>query len=184
MRDISEYAKRLGLDPAQFEARSRSLSSTGTVNDVNNPLMRGIEVIKFSGRQEPVPREWIVDNHLFCGHAASWYGEGGVAKSLIGMHLGLTLASAKFGSWHGFSVKTVPVLYMDFELDADEQHRRVLQLAAGMGLEEIPPTFYYLQAAMLTPAVAFKKALEVCKEYKIGLVIVDSVGFALDGDSE
>jgi hypothetical protein len=84
----------------------------------------------------------------------------------------------------GFRVKTVPVLYVDFELDADEQHRRALDLAKGMGLTTIPENFYYLSVAMLAPSEAFKVAAEECRRLGIKLVIVDSVGFALDGDSE
>jgi hypothetical protein len=83
-----------------------------------------------------------------------------------------------------FAVKTVPVLYLDFELDADEQHRRALDLAKGMKLKTIPENFYYLSVAMLTPSEAFKVAAEECRRLGIKLVIVDSVGFALDGDSE
>jgi hypothetical protein len=83
-----------------------------------------------------------------------------------------------------FAVKTVPVLYVDFELDADEQHRRALDLAAGMGLKGIPENFYYLSAATLPPLEAFEIAAEECRRLGIGLVIVDSVGFALEGDSE
>jgi hypothetical protein len=132
----------------------------------------------------PTPRGWIVDNHVWQGHAASWFGEGGVAKSLLALHLSLTVAAEGRRYWMGFAVKTAPVLYVDFELDADEQHRRALELAAGMGLPGIPDNFYYLSAAMLPPAVAFAVAAEECRRLGAKLVIVDSVGFALDGDSE
>jgi len=121
------------------------------------------------------------------GHVTSWFGEGGAAKSLLALHLGLTVAGAKpkgQSYWMAFAVKTVPVLYVDFELDADEQHRRALDLAAGMSLEDVPEDFYYLSAAALPPVVAFAVAAEECRRLGVGLVIVDSVGFALDGDSE
>ncbi|MDP8951776.1 MAG: AAA family ATPase, partial [Actinomycetota bacterium] len=41
-----------------------------------------------------------------------------------------------------------------------------------------------LSVAMMPPFEAFRVAAEECRRLGIGLVIVDSVGFALDGDSE
>jgi hypothetical protein len=107
-----------------------------------------------------------------------------VAKSLLALHLAITIAAENRSYWMAFAVKTVPVLYLDFELDADEQHRRALNLAAGMGLKGIPENFYYLSAATLPPAEAFEIAAEECRRLGVELVIVDSVGFALEGDSE
>jgi hypothetical protein len=164
--------------------RSRSLGSTGMRNDGNEDLKRSIRAISFSGREKPAPRGWIVDNSIYVGHATSWFGEGGVAKSLLVLHLGLTVAAEHRSYWMAFAVKTVPVLYLDFELDVDEQHRRALALAAGMGLRDIPEDFHYLSVAAMRPVEAFEVAAEECRRLGIGLVIVDSVGFALEGDSE
>ncbi len=172
--------------PPRENARSRShsLGSTGMRNEDDNDLKHSIQALSFSGREKPGPRGWIVDNHVWQGHATSWFGEGGVAKSLLALSLGLTVADANRSYWMAFAVKTVPVLYLDFELDADEQHRRALDLAAGMKLSGIPENFYYLSVAMMPPFEAFRVAAEECVRLGIGLVIVDSVGFALDGDSE
>jgi RecA-family ATPase len=107
-----------------------------------------------------------------------------VAKSLLGLHFGLTLAEASRRNWMGFAVKTVPVLYLDFELDADEQHRRALELAEGMGLAGVPDAFFYMSVAGVPPKEAFETAAEECRRLGAQLIIVDSVGFALEGDSE
>src|SRR5215208_5259120 len=165
-------------------SRSQSLGNTGVSYDGNDDLKQSIQALSFSGREKPAPRESLADNIIWKEHVASWFGEGGVAKSLLALHLSLTMAAENRSYWMAFAVKTVPVLYLDFELDADEQHRRALDLAAGMGLKGIPENFYYLSAATLTPAEAFKIAAEECRRLGIGLVIVDSVGFALEGDSE
>src|SRR5215204_1540202 len=165
-------------------SRSQSLGNTGMRNDGNDDLKQSIQALSFSGREKPGPRESLADNIIWKGHATSWFGEGGVAKSLLALHLALTMAAENRSYWMAFRVKTVPVLYLDFELDADEQHRRALSLAEGMGLDGIPEGFYYLSAATMPPAEAFKIAAEECRRLGIGLVIVDSVGFALEGDSE
>jgi hypothetical protein len=174
------YSKPQG----QVRSRSRSLGNTGMSNDGNDNLKHSIQALSFSGREKPAPRGWIVENSIWEGHASSWFGEGGVAKSMLAMHLALTVAAEDKRYWMAFNVKTVPVLYLDFELDADEQHRRALDLAAGLGLEGIPENFYYLSAAMLPPLEAFKVAAAECRRLGVKLIIVDSVGFALDGDSE
>lgn len=173
-----------GYDWQNARSRSHSLGNTVMSNERNHDLKHSIQALSFSGRKKPAPREWIVDNSLWAGHATSWFGEGGVAKSLLALHLALTVASANRSYWMAFAVKTVPVLYLDFELDADEQHRRALDLAAGMQLNAIPENFYYLSAAMMPPEEAFRVAAEECSRLGVKLVIVDSVGFALQGDSE
>jgi len=168
----------------EVRSRSHSLSSTGVSNDGNDHLEQSIQAFSFSGREKPGPREWVVHNIIWKCHASSWFGEGGVAKSLLALHLALTVATSSRSYWMTFAVKTMPVLYVDFELDADEQHRRAYELAVGMGLPDIPEDFYYLSVAMVPPQEAFAIVAEECRRLDIGLVIVDSVGFALDGDSE
>ncbi len=181
---IDKALQSLAETYAPPHSRSHSLGSTGTRNNGNEDLKRSIQALSFSGREKPAPRGWIVENHVWEDHATSWFGEGGVAKSLLALHLGLTVAAESRSCWMAFAVKTVPVLYLDFELDADEQHRRALDLAAGMGLTGIPENFYYLPVAMMRPEEAFKIAAEECCRLGVKLVIVDSVGFALEGDSE
>jgi len=171
-----------GLVGALSEAlgfHSRSVSSTG----MRNGLKRSFEAISFAGRRKPGPRESIVENLIWKSHAAGWYGEGGIAKSLLALHLGLIVASPDHDEWFGHKVKTGPVLYLDFELDADEQHRRLLALSEGESID-MPETFYYLSAAGGSSAEAFAAALQEAQRLGVILVIVDSVGFALEGDSE
>ena len=183
-RTIDKALKRLGETYTPARSRSRSLGTTGMSNGNDHDLNRSFQALSFSGREKPGPREWLADNILWKGHATSWFGEGGVAKSLLGLHFGLTLAEARLRYWMGFAVKTVPVLYLDFELDADEQHRRSLELAAGMDLDNIPEDFYYLSVSGIPPREAFETAAQECRRLGVGLIIVDSVGFALEGDSE
>ncbi len=183
-RTIDMALSNVGERYTRARSRSHSLGNTGMRNDGNDDLKQSIQAQSFRGLAPPGPRGWIVDNTVWAGHATSWFGEGGVAKSLLALHLALTVAAESRSYWMAFAVKTVPVLYLDFELDADEQHRRALDLIAGMGLKEIPENFYYLSVAMMPPEEAFKIAAEECRRLKVRLVIVDSVGFALQGDSE
>ena len=183
-RTIAKVLDQLTETYTPPRSRSQSLGDTGVSYDGTDDLKQSIQAFSFSGREKPGPREWLADNIIWRRHATSWFGEGGVAKSLLALHLGLTMAAESRSYWMAFAVRTVPVLYVDFELDADKQHRRALDLAAGMGLKGIPEKFYYLSAATLSPLEAFEIAAEECRRLDIGLVIVDSVGFALEGDSE
>src|SRR5829696_8997746 len=161
-------------------SRSRSLGNKGMRND----LEHSIKAISFRGREKPGPREWIVDHAICKGHPASWYGESGIAKSLLAMHMALHVAADGVDYWSGLRVKTVPVIYGDFELDEDEHLRRAQELAAGMGLPDVPAKFHYLPLAGLPPENAFAIAATECVRLEAGLFILDSVGYALDGDSE
>jgi DNA-binding transcriptional ArsR family regulator len=75
------------------------------------------------------------------------------------------------------------VLYLDFELDVEEQHRRVRDLCEGMGIM-IPKRLAYLSGVGITPDAAFGKSLEFVKHHKAVAVIIDSMGLAMQGNME
>jgi DNA-binding transcriptional ArsR family regulator len=75
------------------------------------------------------------------------------------------------------------VLFLDFELDVEEQHRRVRDLCAGMGIP-IPKKLAYLSGVGIDPEKAFEKALRFVKDYEAKAVIIDSMGLAMQGDME
>lgn len=177
---LSSVRERYSEPQDQVRSRSQSLGNLGVSNDPE----QSIRAVSFSGREKPGPREWIVERAICKGHAATWYGESGIAKSLLAAHLGLSLAAPDVETWAGLTIATVPVLYGDFELDETEHLRRSQELAAGMGLDDVPEEFHYLPLAGLPAEEAFGIAAEECARLRAGLYIVDSVGFALEGDGE
>jgi hypothetical protein len=88
------------------------------------------------------------------------------------------------GKWLGREVESCPVLYVDFELDAEEQARRVHQLCRGQGLDAPPEDLLYMSAIGHPASEVFTAALEACKEHGVELMVVDSLGPALQGDAE
>jgi RecA-family ATPase len=86
--------------------------------------------------------------------------------------------------WLGRGVESCPVLYVDFELDAEEQSRRVRQLCREQDLDTPPDNLFYLSALGHPAKEAFASALDACKEHEVGLMVVDSSGPALQGDAE
>src|SRR5215218_10195404 len=59
-----------------------------------------------------------------------------------------------------------------------------MQLARGEGLKRVPDTFRYMSALGYSLREAFDAALAECKEHSVKLLILDSLGPALAGDTE
>src|SRR5215204_5115404 len=140
-----------------------------------------LSLVRFANRAAPSPREFIVPDLIPRHHPTTLYGWGGTAKSLIALLLSMSVAGGRrkfFGreiAVHG------PVLYIDFELDADEQHRRVMQLAAGMKLE-VPNDILYVSTLGVRTHEAVEFALSACEEHEAVMVVLDSLGPAMVGD--
>jgi RecA-family ATPase len=102
---------------------------------------------------------------------------------MLALSLGVGVAGGT-ASWLGRAVEHGPVLYLDFELEAEEQARRVWQLCRGVGLKEPPADLYYLSAVGHATRDALQAARQACEEHAITLMVVDSLGPALQGDAE
>jgi AAA domain-containing protein/primase/DNA polymerase family protein len=144
---------------------------------------RKLEAVRFSEMEVPGPRRYLLKDLVLAAYVTLLYGDGGVAKSLLALALAVGISGGS-EQWLGREVENCPVLYVDFELDAEEQSRRVHQLCRGQGLDTPPEDLLYMSALGHTAREAFAAALEACKEHSIGLMIVDSLGPALQGDAE
>ncbi len=151
-------------------------------DDENN---EGAEIVWFAELGEPKEREYLIEKIGVKGYPIVAFGAGGVAKSFAMLAAGIAIASASgVDEWlglrileHGF------VLYLDFELDVDEQHRRVRDLCAGMGIPT-PKKLAYLSGVGVTPDKAFMQAMAFVEKYEAKAVIIDSMGLAMQGDME
>jgi hypothetical protein len=159
-------------------ARPLKKSAAGAAGGEPRPKL---QLVRFVDRPAPTAREFIVPDLIPRHHPTTLYGWGGTAKSLIALLLSIGVASGRekfFGrdiAVHG------PVMYIDFELDADEQHRRVMQLAAGMKME-VPEDLLYISALGIRTHEAVEFALTACEENEVVLVVLDSLGPAMVGD--
>jgi hypothetical protein len=167
--------------------RGRLFSSSGNSlrdlsdDDNNEDDLEGI--IWFSEQGEPKEREYLIESVAVKNYTIVAYGAGGVAKSFAVLAAGIAIAG-DVDKWLGLQVLDHGyVLYLDFELDADEQHRRVRDLCAGMGVE-IPKKLAYFSALGMNTEQAFKKAGAFVKKYQAKAVIIDSMGLAMSGDMD
>jgi hypothetical protein len=141
------------------------------------------EAVRFSEMKVPGPRRYLLKDLVLAAYVTLLYGDGGVAKSLLTLALAVAVSGGS-ENWLGRKVESCPVLYVDFELDAPEQARRVHQLCRGQNLDTPPEDLLYMSALGHTAKDAFAAALEACKEQGVGLMVVDSLGPALQGDAE
>ncbi len=145
----------------------------------------GAEILWFADLGEPKEREYLIEKIGVKGYPIVAFGAGGVAKSFAMLAGGIAIASASgVERWLGFRVlEHGHVLYLDFELDVEEQHRRARDLCAGMGIP-IPKKLAYLSGVGISPEAAFQKAFAFVREYEAKAVIIDSMGLAMQGDME
>jgi AAA domain len=162
---------------------SSSLISLGKFADDDNNEDDLDGIVWFSEQDTPKEREYLIESVAVKKYTMVAYGAGGVAKSFAVLAAGIAIAGG-VEKWLGLSVLDHGyVLYLDFELDAEEQHRRVRDLCAGMGVK-IPQKLAYLSALGMTTEQAFKKAQAFVKKHGAKAVIIDSMGLAMAGDMD
>jgi hypothetical protein len=166
-------------------SQTHSLYTDGNVNNegIIHPK-KHLRAVSFARREKPPAQEFRLEGLLPEGLPATLYGTGGLAKSANVLHLGMSVAHTAVDSWHGLRVGTCPVLYLDFEMGESTQLRRAKEIAAGAEWPDVPTNFRYIEAVGFTAAEVFGFAIEQLGELGPSLVIVDSYGFALQGEAE
>jgi hypothetical protein len=177
---VRALLKEMASTPV-WEPGSASSSSLAYRENDDDDATSGL--LWFSEMGEPKPREFLVEDLLPKCYPATIYGSGGVAKSMLALLMGISYAGG-LDRWLGLQVNGEgTVLYLDFELDADEQLRRVRDLCAGLGVR-VPEKLGYLSALGKGAEAAFEAALSICRRHHVGLLILDSLGPAMIGDAE
>jgi DNA-binding transcriptional ArsR family regulator len=151
---------------------------TPDVSAVDTPTL---SLVRFAERATPKPQEFVIPDLVPRQHATTLYGWGGTAKSLLAMLLALSVA----GGREKFLDRDVglhgPVLYLDFELDADVQQQRVMQLTCGLNMA-VPDDLLYVSTLGFRTHDAVAFAISQCKEYGAVMIVLDSLGPAMVGD--
>jgi hypothetical protein len=163
---------------SHHKPRSRSQSLYGGSGPGTKP-----RVVRLAEVEPPGPRRYRVKGLVPAAYVTLLYGDGGVAKSSLALALAVAVSGGS-RNWLGRDVENAPVLYVDFELDLEEQSRRVHQVCRGQGLDSPPDDLLYMSALGYPFGNAFAAALEACEEHGVGLLILDSLGPALHGDAE
>jgi hypothetical protein len=156
------------------------------VSQVSLSLNGGVTAVtplRFAEMEPPGPREYVIDELVPKGHITNLFGDGASAKSVLALSAGTALAGGA-EHWMGRKMLHCPVLYGDFELDADEQRRRAYQVARGVYLDKPPRDLLYVSGLGQPAGEVLMGCLDVCVSEGVGLFILDSLGIALEGDAE
>jgi hypothetical protein len=173
--------------PQDLHDRMSGVQTNGhkQVSQVSPSLNRGVTPVtplRFSEMEPPGAREFTVEGLIPKNHTTSLFGDGGSAKSVLALSAGTAIAGG-VEKWLGRKVENCPVLYGDFELDADEQRRRAYQVARGVYLDKPPHDLLYVSGLGRPAGEVLMGCLDVCVEEGVGLFIIDSLGIALEGDA-
>src|SRR5215217_5483188 len=166
LQDLMEAPKWRGVTPSQ----------------ASNSDVTPVTPIRFSEMAPPGPREYLVEGIAPKYHTTTIFGDGGSAKSILALSAGTAIAGGA-DRWMGRKVQNSPVLYGDFELDADEQRRRAYQVARGVKLDKPPHDLLYVSGLGRPADEVLIGCLDVCVEEGVKLFIVDFLGIALEGDA-
>jgi AAA domain len=186
-----KYLKRPDYRRRTIEAAIKGLAETSRVSSPSPPNRENDDdddaapanVVWLHQVKDPGPRRFLVEDVVPEKYPTVIYGGGGTMKSLIALQLAIVVALG-LDEWLGLKVNgTGPVMYFDLELDAEEQRRRVRDLAAGLG-KPIPENLCYLSGLGMPTRKAFTLALESCKRHGVRLLILDSLGPAMLGDAK
>jgi hypothetical protein len=128
----------------------------------------------------PAPREpsYLADPLLPLNETTILYGDGDAGKSTIALWIALCVALGKGGI--GFDLpRSGPVLYVDWETNAETHARRLRRLAEGMGVTG-PLDVHYRRVVRPVGEEIRNLQHEV---HRLGavLVVVDSLGFCTGG---
>jgi DNA polymerase-1 len=166
--------------------REHALSSSSS-----NPLgvdgdddeFRTLRVERFSSLPKYTgARPSVIQGIFPRGFPTSIYGEGGIAKSTIALHMCMSITSGQ-KEWLGYTIdQQSPCLYVDFEMDREEQGTRAQRIARGMGIE-VPDDLHYLWASGFRFSEVFPLVLEAVDELGVRVTALDSLGMALEGDA-
>jgi hypothetical protein len=140
-------------------------------------------VVWFSELGKPRTREFLVEDAVPRNHPTVLHGWSGTAKSILALLAGMAIAG-RWERWLGLRVNAHgKVLYLDFELDVDEQLRRFHALADGTGTV-VPKELAYLSALGLHTSEAVRHAFNICRAHNVVMLVIDSLGPAMLGDME
>jgi AAA domain len=153
-----------------------------TLSQAPNSDVTPVTPIRFSEMAPPGPREYLVEGIAPKNHTTTVFGDGGSAKSILALSAGIAVAGGA-EKWMSRKVENGPVLYGDFELDADEQRRRAYQVARGVYLDKPPQDLLYVSGLGRPADEVLIGCLDVCVKEGVKLFIVDSLGIALEGDA-
>lgn len=117
------------------------------------------------------------------GAASILFAEGGTGKSLLALAMGLSVATGEEVLPGITPSRCGPVLYLDWEWDAESHAERLKAICAGAGIE-VPENMIHYRHEMASASEVAPTLRRRIAELGIVFVVVDSLGFARGGEPE
>jgi len=122
---------------------------------------------------EPAPLEYTWGGLIPSGFLSNAYGDGGSSKSVTFLALALHITQGL--PFLGLPTRKGPAIYLDYELNREEQLRRAYRICRGMGLDRIPEDFHY-QSLTEPIEVHLPDLIDTCARMQPAILTLDSVG--------
>lgn len=155
------------------------LSAWHTLEQKHRQGREVFDLESLAGYAEPAPLEFTWGGLIPTGFISNPYGDGGSSKSITFLALALHITQGR--DFLGLPTKQGPVVYLDYELNRDEQLRRAYRICRGMGLGSIPSGFHY-QSLTEPVTTHLPDLIDICLRIQPALLILDSVGAAAQAD--
>lgn len=162
-------------DPSWGERLTEAIRGFSKAMRVNEPT------VTLTGRPAPETYQGLVPGFLYTGEPTMLFGDGESAKSITALLLAIAVQSGQPVPFIFGPARQAAVLYLDWETHQGTQDLRLSRLAAGLGIA--PPPIFYRRMTRPLVEVATELARE-CQERGVGLVVVDSMIFALGGEGK
>lgn len=122
--------------------------------------------------------EYLIPGLVPMDETTVMYGDGESGKSVLAMRIATSVAHGQVLPWGARPSKPMPVLYLDWETNPRTVAGRLKRIAWGM--QTTVPQIHYRQCFRGLSDELPSVREEIAKR-GIGLVVVDSIGFAADG---
>ena len=144
------------------------------------------QAVPLWGFEKPPPLIWTVSGFLPSGFVTLLAADGGTGKSYLAIYLAIMVCLGL--PFMGLATVRGRVLYVDYELDEDEQKRRVCRVLAGLGMTPDDPRlegrfYYYRPRSPLSSEAAHEEVVGLIREHEISLVILDSLSIGMGADA-
>lgn len=164
---------------------TRNGTASSAIEAKESPSADDPQATPLFGFEKPDPLRWQVAGLIPEGHVSLLAADSDTGKSFLAVYLALRICMGE--PFFGLKTRRGRVLYVDYELDADEQRRRVWRVAAGLGMTVDDPRlqerfFYYRPTALLGTDAAHNEVLKLIDRHEIDLVILDSLTVSSTGD--
>jgi DNA polymerase-1 len=187
--DLSDWIERYGGTPEEFRHLMDEATLLGTADKEDGFPTYGL--VRMMDAPDPGPQQFVVAQLLPAGHSCMIFAKQAHLKSYIAMLVAAKIAVGAPDVF-GYPVQLPgTVVYWDFELELDDQYRRLKKVVAGVREQEgktetqWPEDLWYEDGTDRGLNRSFEAVQQFCEARRgegnpVRLVVLDSLGNAIN----